>query len=257
MTTSGFEVRKVKAINPITSGAAWVVLEGDIDAQPGQFVMVWLPNISEKPFSIASMNPFCLLVMDVGPLSHALHQLKVGDLIWIKGPLGRGFTVDGECLLLVGGGYGSAPLLPLAKLAKAGDKKVTVCLGANNGDSILLADAFIDLGCKVNVATEDGSLGIQGLVTLLAENAIRNSKFDIVCACGPVGMLSALAAMCNVNRLNYQLSWEAHMRCGMGLCGSCEVPASYDPSLPPGWLACYDGPVFYQKWNQDQGLEET
>jgi len=57
-------------------------------------------------------------------------------------------------------------------------------------------------------------------------------------------MLSALARACSERSISYQLSWEAYMRCGMGLCGSCEVPQSADPALPSGWLACFDGPVF-------------
>ena len=61
-------------------------------------------------------------------------------------------------------------------------------------------------------------------------------------------MLLALSDLCKTNRLDYQLSLEAHMRCGMGLCGSCEVPHTFDESLPIGWLACYDGPVFYEKF---------
>jgi dihydroorotate dehydrogenase electron transfer subunit len=243
-----FEGRKVTAIYKINPVTSWLRFDGDICAQPGQFVMVWLPKIGERPFSIAEIDPFGLLVVDVGPFSHALQQLQVGDSMWVKGPLGYGFTITGERLLLVGGGYGSAPLLPLAKIAQAQHKQVDVCLGARTKSGLLLSDAFLDLGCHVSYATEDGSLGWHGMVTGIIEQKIQDMKYDLLCACGPTGLLSALSDLCKTHRLDYQLSWEAHMRCGMGLCGSCEVPHSFDETLPVGWLACYDGPVFYQKF---------
>jgi dihydroorotate dehydrogenase electron transfer subunit len=246
--TATFSVRKVTSNLKINENTIWLTLDGDINGTPGQFVMAWLPGIGEKPFSIASMDPFGLLVVDVGPCSHALHQLKPGDSLWIKGPLGHGFTLEGDNLLLVGGGYGAAPLLSLAKAARNQGKKVVVCLGAHTEQGLLLSDAFRNEGCKVSFATEDGSRGSIGLVTIIVAQAIKDSDFDMLYACGPVGMLSALAVLCRSHHMNYQLSWEAHMRCGMGLCGSCEVPQSYDLSLPVGWLACFDGPVFIHRW---------
>ncbi len=243
-----FSVEYVTAINQVNNKTIWLTLDKALDGIPGQFVMVWLPGIGEKPFSVASMNPFGLLVVDVGPCSHALHQLKVGDPLWIKGPLGQGYSLEGESLILVGGGYGSAPLLPLAKDALAQGKQVNVCLGAQNDQGLLLFDGFTDLGCNVACTTEDGSKGDRGLVTTIVEQFIQDFDLDTLYACGPVGMLSALASLCKTYRVDYQLSWEAHMRCGMGLCGSCEVSRSYDPWLPVGWLACFDGPVFKHRW---------
>jgi dihydroorotate dehydrogenase electron transfer subunit len=243
-----FEARKITAISKINPITSWLRFDEDIRAQPGQFVMVWLPTIGEKPFSIAEISPLGLLIVDVGPFSHAMQQLEVGDPVWIKGPLGRGYSIVGERLLLVGGGYGSAPLLALAKIARAQYKKVDVCLGARSASGLLLSDAFLDLGCHVSHATEDGSLGWHGLVTGIVGQKIQDEDYDLLCACGPTGMLSALADLCITHQLDYQLSWEAQMRCGMGLCGSCEVSQSLDGLLPVGWLACYDGPVFYQRF---------
>jgi dihydroorotate dehydrogenase electron transfer subunit len=244
-----FQMKEVNTIVSINQNTVWLSFECKIDALPGQFVMVWLPKVGEKPFSIASIDPFGLLVVDVGPFSHALHQLDVGDHVWIKGPLGKGFSIEGDTLLLVAGGYGSAPLLSLAQHACAQGKTVVVCLGAKNQEGLLLTEEFLSLGCQVTLATEDGSCGQCGLVTEIVEDAIRVSDVDTLFACGPVGMLSALAKVCHQHQINYQLSWEAHMRCGMGLCGSCEVQISYDSSLPVVWLACYDGPVFVKRWD--------
>ena len=236
-----FEVRSLRRLSPTT---LWLTFDGDIEAGPGQFVMAWLPGIGEKPFSIAGMAPFSLMVVDVGPFSHALHQLQPGDRVWIKGPLGQGYQVRGQKMLLVGGGYGAAPLLALAQAAHGADVAVTVCLGARTAAGLLLDEAFEALGCQVRLVTEDGTAGEKGLVTLPVEAELRQSEVDLLAACGPTGMLSALAKLSHRYRVPYQLSWEAHMRCGMGLCGSCEVPQALDPALPPGWLACFDGPVF-------------
>lgn len=250
MRTFGFEVRKIKSIKRINENTIWITIESNIDAIPGQFVMVWLPKIGEKPFSIAKLNPLGLLVVNVGAFSHALHQLNAGDFLWIKGPLGRGFEIEGKRLLLVGGGYGLAPLLPLAKQAKRYGKDVDVCLGAKNDNNLLLIDAFEDLGCHVEVATEDGTQGTKGYVTALVEKRTSEIKYDNLFACGPTGFLSALANICKKKKINYQLSWEAMIRCGMGLCGSCEVSKAFDEELPGGWLACFDGPVFIKTWDE-------
>jgi len=246
--TAKFNKRKITSISKINQTTIWISLEGRINGEPGQFVMVWLPNIGEKPFSIAQFNPLGLMVVNVGPFSHAVHQLNVGDSVWIKGPLGRGFTIDGERLLLVGGGYGSAPLLPLAIEARANQKKVNVFIGAKSKNDLLLLTAFQDLGCEVTVTTEDGTSGEKGLVTSIVEKKLSKDEYDNLYACGPIRLLSALAKICIAQKVNYQLSWEANMRCGMGLCGSCEVPQSFDSHLPPGWLACFDGPVFVKRW---------
>jgi dihydroorotate dehydrogenase electron transfer subunit len=240
---------KVASISELNDCTRLIEFENYINASPGQFVMAWLPGIGEKPYSIATMAPFSLLVVDVGPFSHALHILKKGDPLWVKGPLGHGFIPEGRKLLMAAGGYGAAPLFPLAVHARTQDCEVHVCLGARSADGIMLAGSFERIGCTTSIATEDSSGGTQGLVTDLIDAAIGNSIFDTLYACGPVGMLSALACTCKTKQLNYQFSWEANMRCGMGLCGSCEVPVTLDPSLPQGWLACYDGPVFVKRWN--------
>lgn len=236
-----FTIQSVRKLNETT---CWIALDRRIEAAPGQFVMAWLPEVGEKPFSIAAMTPFSLLVVDVGPFSHALHQLTPGDTLWIKGPLGQGYTIEGQSMLLVGGGYGSAPLYALADTALQDGKTVRVCLGARTAADLLLINEFEALGCEVIAATEDGSKGMQGLVTVAVNDVLQKHAVDTLYACGPVGMLSALAAIGKESSVAYQLSWEAQMRCGMGLCGSCEVPQSLDPALPLGWLACFDGPVF-------------
>ncbi|MGC9522193.1 MAG: dihydroorotate dehydrogenase electron transfer subunit, partial [Anaerolineae bacterium] len=220
-----------------------LVFDRALPAEPGQFVMVWLPGVDEKPYSVAAADPLALTVVAVGPFSEALQSREIGDKVWIRGPLGHGYQLPtsprGKRLLLVGGGYGVAPLHFLARRAIDAGAAVEVLIGAQTRRDLLLVEAFERSGASVLVSTEDGTAGEAGLVTELAASVIDARRPVEVFACGPVPMLEALEELCRRHRLRHQLSWEAQMRCGLGLCGECEVP-----SHPVGgWLACRDGPV--------------
>jgi dihydroorotate dehydrogenase electron transfer subunit len=225
------------------------IFQEALHATPGQFVMAWLPDVDERPLSIAGDDPFTLTVANIGPFSEALHALSPGEHMWARGPLGKGFALEGRHILLAGGGYGAAPLLFLARRAALETIRVTACLGARTAADILLVDAFEEAGATVRIATEDGTKGLAGRVTVAIEDAIAAHRPDTVFACGPVRMLEAIDRLCAANRIPRQLSWEAHMRCGIGLCGSCELPDPHAPGPPltglphSGWLACLDGPV--------------
>jgi dihydroorotate dehydrogenase electron transfer subunit len=220
-----------------------LILDHALPSEPGQFVMVWLPEVGEKPYSIAGADPLGLMVVAVGPFSEAMHTLSVGDRVWVRGPLGQGFRLpdapEGKHLLLVGGGYGVAPLHYLAREAHAAGATVEVCVGARTVDDLLLVDAFREAGATVRIATDDGSAGRKGLVTDAMTEATAARLPDGIYACGPVPMLEAVEALARHQGLPHQLSWEARMRCGMGLCGECEVHGRE----VDGWLACHDGPV--------------
>jgi dihydroorotate dehydrogenase electron transfer subunit len=246
-----FTITAIKQENAITKT---FVLDGALPAQPGQFVMVWLPGHEDKPFSLANADPVSLTIAAVGPFSRAMHGLQVGQSLWLRGPLGRGYYLPAAPLVgqavslsypvtpphlaVIGGGYGVAPLLFLARQALTQGWQVTPIIGARTAASLLLVNEFMTLGLAPQLTTEDGSAGQRGLVTtaltgLLAQPARRPQA---VYACGPVGMLQAVAAVCAAELMPVQLGWEAQMRCGIGLCGSCEVGQ--------GWLTCLDGPVF-------------
>jgi dihydroorotate dehydrogenase electron transfer subunit len=219
------------------------ILDGSLRADPGQFVMAWLPGHEDKPFSLADADPVSLTVATVGPFSRALSQLQVGNSIWVRGPLGRGFQLPAassrhEPIVLVGGGYGVAPLLFLSRRALASGHRVTMIIGARSGPDLLLVEAFKALDIPLWLTTEDGSLGRQGLATDALSTVMATSpvKPQVVYACGPTGMLQAVAEQCAGENIAVQLAWESYMRCGLGLCGSCEVGE--------GWLTCLDGPVF-------------
>ena len=136
-----------------------------MDIQPGQLVMAWLPGVGEKPFSVSGDDPLALTVADVGSVSHALNQLNPGDRVWIRGPLGQGFSLNSQRSLLVGGGYGAAPLFLLAQHARREGVDVSVVLGAKTRGELIMTAAFESIGCRVSLATEDGSAGLHGMVT--------------------------------------------------------------------------------------------
>jgi len=209
------------------------ILDDAMDAQPGQFVMLWLQGVDEKPISIASPKPLTLTVARVGPFSTALHECRVGDWLSWRGPFGRPFRLDTvRPALLVGGGYGGAPLYYLAARALACSVETTVALGARRADDLIFVERFRRLGVKLLLATEDGSAGVKGYVT----DAIAPSLGEqpVVYACGPEGMLVALHRLCHEHNLPGQLSVERYMKCGFGVCGQCALDDI---------LVCTDGPV--------------
>jgi dihydroorotate dehydrogenase electron transfer subunit len=243
-----FSVFKLKEVHSLNYRTSTFVFDKPLPkTQPGQFVMVWLPEVGEKPFSIAGADPFSLTVAAVGPFSEAMCGLELGARVWIRGPLGHGYRLSGKRHLLVGGGYGAAPLYFLAQQALAQGDALHVCLGARSTDDLILVEDFRSAGCEVAVTTDDGSQGQHGRVSLAVEQAVKEFQPQTLYACGPQPMLMALVEQCKKHHLPAQLSWEAMMRCGIGLCGSCELDeeTTRAAGLPGGWLTCKDGPVSF------------
>ena len=204
------------------------------EARPGQFLMVWLPGIHEKPLSLLSADPVRLTVAAVGPFTRAMHRLQPGDPVWWRGPFGNGFDLRGEHVLLVAGGYGVAPLHFLAGVALAQGRRVTVIVGARTRQELLFEARFRALGVGLVLTTDDGSYGREGQVTDALQELLDEDEVDEVYACGPEPMLEAVKDICVAQGVPVQLSWDRVMRCAMGICGTCERE---------GWLVCRDGPV--------------
>jgi dihydroorotate dehydrogenase electron transfer subunit len=239
MKTSLPQVAHIVGITDESARVRTLVLDRRIEADPGQFVMAWLPGIDEKPFSLVHADPVTLMVARVGPFSTAVHALDTGDRLWIRGPLGTTFHLPvgrppAGALLLVGGGYGVAPLHFVAERAIATGWAVSVVIGARTAADIVFAGRFAALGARVAVTTDDGTVGQQGVATDAAAHLLNEQSFQAIYACGPEPMLDAVEKLARARNLPAQLSYEGYMRCGMGVCGSC---------ARGGWLVCRDGPV--------------
>ncbi len=212
------------------------MLDGTMPAHPGQFVMVWLPGIGERPFSLMDDDPASLTVANVGPFTSALCELAPGDRIWLRGPYGKSFDLAGRRHhLLVGGGCGAVPLALLAKVARARGHQVIAALGARTADLLMLRWRFEALGCQVLVATEDGSAGLKGMVLDAVQQLLDDCWPQAVYACGPKPMLRAVAIQADAVGLPCWVSMERVMKCGIGVCGTCHFGDR---------LVCRDGPVF-------------
>jgi dihydroorotate dehydrogenase electron transfer subunit len=223
------------------------VLDAEVeDAEPGQFVMIWLPGVDEKPIAIARPSPLTVTVARVGPFSTAMHRRRVGDQVGWRGPYGRGFALHRDSsALLVAGGYGVAPLYFLATRAVENGVPAMVAIGARTALDLCYVERFEELGVELLVATDDGSAGQRGIVTdVISELGTDQSRLAVY-ACGPELMLVALHRQCVAHGIPGQFSLERYMKCGFGICGQCALD---------DLLVCQDGPVFTAE--QLSGLQD-
>ena len=219
------------------------------DCLPGQFVMVRLTSFSDpllrRPLSIAGADPetgmITLICRIVGHGSEMLSTVKVNTLLDILGPLGRGFALECERTLLVGGGIGLAPLLFVAEYCCP--KPVEVLAGGRTCDELFWAKLFSDTCHAVHVTTDDGSLGICGTCADALPEVLKNGNYDMILTCGPRPMMQRVAAEGAKLGIRTQVSLEEHMACGVGACRSCTCSASDGGTRQ----VCKDGPVFWSE----------
>jgi len=176
----------------------------------------------------------------VGRGTTLLAGLKAGDKTSLLGPIGNGFPLPDDStkkVIMVGGGMGIVPFYMLATALTDG---VFLFGARGKSDAALTAD-FTGLGCRVEVSTEDGSVGTKGLVTdLLAKELSPDS---IVYACGPPGMLKAVAGMAAMAGVRCYVSLEKTMACGIGVCLGCAVKTRHEGRAKYR-MVCSEGPVF-------------
>jgi dihydroorotate dehydrogenase electron transfer subunit len=207
----------------------------DLDAEPGQFVMVWIPGVDEVPMALSKLGPVkAITVRNVGSSTEALHALREEDRIGVRGPFGNSFDLSEESYLLAAGGTGLASVITAAETLSEAGKKVVTVVGARTKDDLILLDRARKCG-EIFIATDDGSMGYHGFVPDLVAQLLEERRFDGVLACGPEPMLQAMVEVCRKRSIDLQVSMERFMRCGIGLCGSCALD---------GYLVCVDGPVF-------------
>ncbi len=226
------------------------------EARPGQFVMIKAGVSAEpplrRPFSVLSADAaratFTLFVKAIGQGSRALCTMAPGDDAQCLGPLGRGFTpaLPGTEALLVAGGYGVAPFLLLGEGLRRTGERARLFYGGRTAADLPLLDRLAGLGLTVVAATEDGSLGERGKVTVPLEAHIDAAGGPVrLYACGPDAMMHAVARIAAARSLDAEVSLDPWMGCGTGTCLGCVVRVQ--GPAEPRWkyrCACTEGPVF-------------
>lgn len=212
-----------------------------LGSAPGQFVMLWIPGVDQKPFSIGydDGKRFGLTIFHLGPLTNTLADLEVGDRVGISGPYGTTFrTEPNKHYIMIAGGYGAAPLGLLAERLKDKNCTVDFCAGARSQEHLLFEDRMSKLDyVTTHVSTDDGSKGHKGYVTEILEKLLKEKKENtIVVTCGPELMEKRVLELCNEHNVDCDISIERFMKCGFGVCGQCCVD-------PLGITMCEQGPV--------------
>lgn len=213
-------------------------LRGEVaPLRPGTFVEVSVPGCYlRRPFSVAdaSEGAFSLVYKVVGKGTAEMSVMGQGSELDILVGLGNGFDVErvSRTALLLGGGLGVAPLYYLAKMLKKKDIHTVLCAGFNTAADIFLRDEYEKICGEVRYATMDGSCGAKGYVT----ERLSDIEYDFVYACGPLPMLKVVR---DVVGTPAQLSLEARMGCGFGVCMGCAIETTAGPKR-----VCKDGPVF-------------
>ena len=168
------------------------------------------------------------------------------DKLDLVGPLGKPFRLPAQPVTatLVGGGYGSAPLLPLAQLLRDRGCRVDFVLGAASGDKLFGQLDAKRVATSHTITTDDGSMGTRGIVSDVLPALLDKTMADVVYACGPMGMLRAVSALAAERDIPCQVAVEESMACGVGVCMTCVLPVIGDDGQTRMVRSCVDGPVF-------------
>jgi dihydroorotate dehydrogenase electron transfer subunit len=204
----------------------------DEKVSPGQFIMVWVPGMEEVPMSLSKTSRVkSITVKKIGKDTEKLHELGIGNPIRIRGPYGKGFDLKkSKNILIIGGGVGTASVIPVVRETGA-----DTIIGARTDKDIIMDDIAGKFAKNLWLATDDGSKGFHGNVVQLMREKVKANKYDMVIACGPEIMQYHLYNACVELEIDCQLSLERHMKCGVGVCGSC---------MMDDMRVCKDGPVF-------------
>lgn len=226
-----------------------------ITFKPGQFVEITVPGVGEAPFTPSSdftvKDTMEVSVMKVGRLTEKIHELKEGDIIGVRGPLGTEYPIDkfkDKEVVIVGGGCGFAPLRSLmyGLFARSGEfKKLYFRGGCKTPKEMVYKDETaewakrgdINMRLTVDVA-EEGWKGDVGVVTKILGDVRVDFPEAIAVVCGPPVMMKFATLellQMGFKEENIYLSMEKNMSCGIGKCGHCRIGTYY---------GCKDGPVF-------------
>ena len=227
-------------------------------ARPGQFVALAVGGdaagtLLRRSFSIHKVSPSGtyggtveIVVSAVGTGTQWIVDRAPHDTIDVVGPLGKAFPLPTEpvACVLVGGGYGSAPLFWLARDLRERGCHVEMVLGAASEDR-LFGVVEARRSCDgVTVTTDDGSAGQQGWVSDVLPEIIARTKAGVVYGCGPMGMLHSITRVAEAHGAVAQVAVEESMACGVGVCMTCVMPVVGSDGQTRMVRSCVEGPVF-------------
>ena len=235
--------------------------------KPGNFVAVAIGDersslILRRAFSIYQVSnrgvyggTVDIVMSPHGPGTDYLANLKRNDAINLVGPLGKPFSLpkDPVPCVLVGGGYGAAPLFTLAEALTARGCRVDFILGASTQEKLFGMLEARRISTTLTVTTDDGTSGQMGRVTDALPEVIKKSNAAVIYACGPMKMLEAVANVANMHGIVSQTSVEESMACGIGVCMTCVLPIIGDDGITRMLRSCVDGPAFKGdkvRWDQ-------
>ncbi|MDP3765196.1 MAG: dihydroorotate dehydrogenase electron transfer subunit [Nanoarchaeota archaeon] len=204
------------------------------DCKPGQFVMVWIPGIDEKPMAVSYWNKkeFAFTSQAIGRWTNALDKFKKGDKLGIRGTYGNNFSIKNNACV-VAGGVGLSSVSALIDTLK----NPLIIYGARSKSHLIYLKRYKNK--NVIVTTDDGSFGRKGFTTdALEEVLTQNKKIKMVYTCGPEIMMRKIFEICNKHKRECETSLERYMACGFGICGKCMINDR---------ICCMDGPIFNSK----------
>ena len=245
-------VRRVDAYHALTLVAPAIAAR----FRPGQFVTVAVGGpetsmLGRRAFAIHDVRPdhggtVEFVFEACGPGTRWLAALRARDALDVTGPLGRPFPIpkDPSRCLLLGVGYGSAPLFALAARLRERGCTVDFLLGGQSADRVFGALTARRSGRSATVTTSDGSFGSRGTVIAMLEQVIREARTEVVYACAPVPVLRDVTALAGKYDIPVQASVDVAMACGIGVCMGCVLPVTGTDGITRIVRSCVDGPVF-------------
>jgi dihydroorotate dehydrogenase electron transfer subunit len=226
-------------------------------ARPGNFVAISVGGagsamVLRRAFAIyrAQMRADGIGIMELVVAPHGngsrwLADRTPGEMVNIVAPLGTAFGIPTEPVraMLVGGGYGSAPLFALAETLKSRGCRVDMVLGASTAAKIYAPLEGKRSVNSMTITTDDGTAGIEGRVSDVIPGLIEQNQTEIIYSCGPMAMLSAITDIANRYGTMHQCSVEESMACGIGVCMTCVLPVEGNDSIVRMVRTCIEGPV--------------
>ena len=221
-----------KVINEV-KGQKTIFVKHNINVKPGQFFMLWIPNVDAKPYAVSYYNKkeIGFTSMAIGKFSYAFDKLKKDDKVGLLGPYGNSFSIKGNACVVAGGiGISSVSTL-IDRL-----KKSTIIYGSRSKRYLIYLKRYKRE--NLIATTDDGSYGRKGFTTDILSDLLKDDNIKIVYTCGPEIMMKKVLDLCNKYKVECEASLERYMSCGIGICGKCMVNDK---------IICIDGPIFNSK----------